>query len=296
MSPEEDSPEEQFEHLLAYLDGEVETRCQRYLCLAEDAGKSMEMELKVQLVKLPKKVRSMPLAEFREEYGSSIEKVLLANISERLQVLQQQAMPPPSTGLRSSSRLKGPATATRTTRKRAGATSAAESGSAADPAHDPAQQQPLARVQATPAVVQSHHAAAAAGAPPTVLRGPQLGEVFYSKNGSPLGLFEQDGQSQRGMLMTPMVAGGGLPSTVMHPAALAAGGQATATMIKRQGPGGRTVAGNALLICTKDGRQVEVEVGDGLQQVPTDLRKEVRQQLEALSKISAGALKPPKGR
>ncbi len=29
----------------------------------------------------------MPLAEFREEYGSSIEKVLLANISERLQVI-----------------------------------------------------------------------------------------------------------------------------------------------------------------------------------------------------------------
>lgn len=28
----------------------------------------------------------MPLAEFREEFGSSIEKVLLANISERLQV------------------------------------------------------------------------------------------------------------------------------------------------------------------------------------------------------------------
>ena len=31
-------------------------------------------------------VRSMPLAEFRDEFGSSIEKVLLANISERLQV------------------------------------------------------------------------------------------------------------------------------------------------------------------------------------------------------------------
>ena len=28
----------------------------------------------------------MPLAEFRDEYGSNIEKVLLANISARLQV------------------------------------------------------------------------------------------------------------------------------------------------------------------------------------------------------------------
>lgn len=37
-------------------------------------------------------------------------------------------------------------------------------------------------------------------------------------------------------------------------------------------------------------------MGDGLQQVPAELRKEVQQQLEALSKISAGALKPPKGR
>ncbi len=45
-----------------------------------------------------------------------------------------------------------------------------------------------------------------------------------------------------------------------------------------------------------DGRQVEVGVGDGLQQVPAELRKEVRQQLEALGKISAAALKPPKGR
>ena len=51
--------------------------------------------------------------------------------------------------------------------------------------------------------------------------------------------------------MTPLVGGGGVPSTAMHPATLAVGGQATATMIKRQGPGGRTVAGNALLICTK---------------------------------------------
>ena len=51
--------------------------------------------------------------------------------------------------------------------------------------------------------------------------------------------------------MTPMVGGGGLPSTAMQTATVAVGGQTTATMIKRQGPGGRTVAGNALLICTK---------------------------------------------
>ena len=51
-----------------------------------------------------------------------------------------------------------------------------------------------------------------------------------------------------------------------------------------------------LCVLGADGRQVEVGVGDGLEQVPAELRKEVRQQLEALSKISAGALKPPKGR
>ncbi|KAK9850947.1 hypothetical protein WJX84_004071, partial [Apatococcus fuscideae] len=173
-------------------------------------------------------------------------------ISARLQVLQQQAMPPPSTGLRSSSRAAGPATATRTTRKRAAAAAAA---TAVAPSQAPVQQaQPAAPsdVQATPAVLHPAHASTS-GAPPTVLRGPQLGEVFYSKNGSPLGFFEQDVASKRGMLMTPLVGGGGVPSTAMHPATLAVGGQATATMIKRQGPGGRTVAGNALLICTKDG-------------------------------------------
>ncbi len=81
-----------------------------------------------------------------------------------------------------------------------------------------------------------------------------IGGAAVSKcacTGSPLGVFERDAQSKRGMLMTPMVGGGGLASSAMQPATVAGSHQGTATMIKRQGPGGRTVAGNALLICTK---------------------------------------------
>ena len=48
---------------MSELNAAVENRCQRYLSLAEDAGKSMEMELKVQMVKLPKKVLWMSSAE-----------------------------------------------------------------------------------------------------------------------------------------------------------------------------------------------------------------------------------------
>eukprot|EP00241_Pyramimonas_parkeae_P004834 CAMPEP_0114224566 /NCGR_PEP_ID=MMETSP0058-20121206/177_1 /TAXON_ID=36894 /ORGANISM="Pyramimonas parkeae, CCMP726" /LENGTH=373 /DNA_ID=CAMNT_0001335053 /DNA_START=209 /DNA_END=1330 /DNA_ORIENTATION=- len=70
--------------LLEELELEVDARCSSLKAFAQDMVAALRNEFRVQLLKLPKKVRSMPMSEFRDKYAGDINAVLLEDINRRL--------------------------------------------------------------------------------------------------------------------------------------------------------------------------------------------------------------------
>ncbi|KAK9829141.1 hypothetical protein WJX72_004130 [[Myrmecia] bisecta] len=221
------------------------------LAMAEDAAMALKIEFKKQVFRLPPKVRSMPLAQFHSQFGGDINAVLLEEVHSRLQAAQQAAMPPPGTSLRSrrgAGATAEPATVMRTTRKVRGA------------AEPPPRFDEVGRKHAW------------------------VGDELYSKNGSPMGVFEQDQVTKQPVLATPMP--GGLAKTSMQMAPVGA----VDTVIRTGKLGARTKASEAILITTKDGSQIAVEMDGGLQKVPAKYRQEVGDQLNAMKTMMEAML------
>lgn len=257
----------QAQQIIDALDAQVRDECAELLRLADDAAVTLRNEYAIQLLKLPKKVRRLPLMEFQREYAGDIEAALLARVTGRLEVAcggdgAAEAPAEPA------------ATVTRTMRR----------ARAPPPHFDVAPATQTRRGAAALRVGETPAAAAAPGsrAAPGTLRMARPGEVLYSESGSPVEL-DQMTAARHLSLAKPLVGGTVLP-TPMPGTVLpgAAGGVAgCATVITQRNPRGRTAAtkqSRTILVTTEDGRQVVVTDGD-LDAVPDDLRAEVREKL-----------------
>ena len=143
------------------LEAQVESRCAKLMEVAEDAVVALRAEYRVQLMKLPKKVRSMPLAEFRKEFGESIDAAMLSDIDRRIAA----------------------ATAAGSGQQASGSGKKRKADASADSECEPAD-----KVPCTPSAQGAKGAA-----PGTVSRMPRQGEELVSANGSPLGVFLEGG-------------------------------------------------------------------------------------------------------
>lgn len=175
------------EDALQDLEAEVESRCATLRAMADDAATALRQELKLQLLKLPKKVRSMPLQEFKEKFSEDINAVLLQNINSKLgdTVVASAASPKqavPRTVSRSRKRKvdedapKAPGTALRRSKR-------STIGEPKTPGRSLSSTTPGPGVPKTPGRVIM---------PATAKRAPRPHEVFFSENGSPLGMYLED--------------------------------------------------------------------------------------------------------
>ncbi|QDZ20410.1 Nbl1/Borealin N-terminal domain-containing protein [Chloropicon primus] len=221
---------------------DVESKCAALEAFCDEAALALRSELKIQLLKLPKKVRNMPLKEFLSKFAGDINKVILDELNARwitseggdLSALENSsaAVGQRTTLRRGTRRRAAPATvmATRTTRKRAREAAASE---VVEDARIPATEARATRARTrassmqmqTPAVSRTQASrvpftpVVTNSLPPdlalpanTVLRNPKRGEVFFSKNGSPLGMcaeadegeYEGEGYENENSLVTPM--------------------------------------------------------------------------------------------
>ena len=69
--------------LVAELELEVDVRSASLLQRAQNSVSRLRSEFKVQMLKISKKVRTMPLREFRAKFGGTMDEVLLEQMSER---------------------------------------------------------------------------------------------------------------------------------------------------------------------------------------------------------------------
>lgn len=176
------------EEALKALEEEVEAKCVALRAMADDAVAELRQELKLQLRKMPKKVRKMPLQEFREKFSEDIDALLLQNINCKLGdgVLAVAATPKqavPRTVARSGGRKKeGPShSEAKTAFRRSKRSTAAD-------VKTPNRQLPFTTpgpgAAKTPGRVLM---------PATAKRAPKPSEMFFSENGSPLGLYVDGG-------------------------------------------------------------------------------------------------------
>ncbi|KAK3236208.1 hypothetical protein CYMTET_53638 [Cymbomonas tetramitiformis] len=210
-------PSVNVEALVEELELEVEARCASLMASAKDKVEALRNEFQVQLMKLPKKVRELPMKDFRLDFSGDIKAVLLEDINSRLasDLPIDSAASVPATGRKT--RGGGAATATtldtdvKTTRKRgrAGGAEVME----APPPRTTRRNKPATDVKSTPLpAARSTAANSAPQATPmtthklvpftpaphayhlvstpavTCARIPRAGETFYSQNGSPLGV------------------------------------------------------------------------------------------------------------
>jgi hypothetical protein len=63
----------------------VEAQCRAVQGLADDAVNALKEELAVGVVRIPVRVRNMPLEEFRTRYQGDMDRVLLEDLSRRME-------------------------------------------------------------------------------------------------------------------------------------------------------------------------------------------------------------------
>ncbi|KAK9918326.1 hypothetical protein WJX75_003218 [Coccomyxa subellipsoidea] len=281
--------------LIDGLEQQVQERAEELLEAAEAECRAIMNLFAVQLVKLPKAVREMPLGQFTSQYGSDINAVMLEDI-KRLAAPQAKSLLDSlsarmMTGLKTD---KAVATVTRTTRKRKGADDSPQHDIGATElkgnkrgrgALEPQKENMVAE---TPAAGPStRDVPFTPAAPATLMRVPKLGEVFYSQKGSPLGVFEQDPLTKQTVLNT--VAKGGTSLMTPMPGALKNSNNMVATVLNRK-KGSRKGVADSMVVTTSDGEVVTVDLASGLNSVPEQYRKEVAEQLEALRSLATVAL------
>lgn len=264
--------------LLEELELEVDQRCTSLRAFADVMVAALRNELRVQLLKLPKKTRNMPMADFRDTFGAELTASLLADINSRIGVRAQAAAAEAPTVMRTTrkrARADGglsedaePPTVLRTTRRSARAAAAATPAPAAsrrEATLAAANKAFAPSVPFTPAVriTQGSHggmgmvAATPGGMLLTGARAPRNGEVFYSQNGSPLG------EAAELAAPTPMAVGMGVGMmTVRRHGAVCATPMISSAGLPTPGPGVSVSAaageGEAasIVITTQDGREV----------------------------------------
>ncbi|KAK9843481.1 hypothetical protein WJX81_004874 [Elliptochloris bilobata] len=286
-----DAVDAKLAQIVAELDMQVEDRMHAILQEAQDAAVAIQHEFSILLMKLPKQVREMPLVQFRDKYSSSIKAVLTEDIDTRI-AASKAAARAPATVLRTARRGgREPQTAMRTTRKR-GAEAAAP-----PPRFDEALEADARNVRGRAATsVQETPAAGGTGrgvpftpaVPYMAARGPRSGEACFSEQGSPLGVFQQEPGTQRGLLRTVLRGGGALVTPAVGGAAAPAG--AVATVVRRDKPGSKTGVADVILVQLAGGGQAAVDLEGGLDALPPVQRAEVQAQLLALRRLADTAL------
>ena len=61
---------------------DIETKCSALQAFAEEAALALRSELKIQLLKMPKKVRNMPLKDFLSNFAGDINKVIVDELKD----------------------------------------------------------------------------------------------------------------------------------------------------------------------------------------------------------------------
>eukprot|EP00884_Botryococcus_braunii_P008264 jgi/Botrbrau1/17439/Bobra.0054s0029.1 len=246
--------------ILQRLEDEVQVRVNKIKSVATSAAAAIQNHFRVQLLKLPKKVRSMPVTQFREEFSGDIAAAVLQDLTSRLEASKVVSSQTLATALKNQ-RDRGaiaetPAVAC-TTRKRKAMTEGKENS-----------------CMGNDAMIHP--------------RAPVLGEMAFSAQGSPLGKFEQEHDTRRPVLNTVLKGGTNLKTPM--PGFAGTTGGAVATVIRRDGPGSKCGLADAIVVTTKDGSQIAVDLEGGLAAVPAKQRREVQEQLEALRRLADSAL------
>lgn len=79
------------------MDKAVENRCQAVMNAAEAAVKEIRTEMDIRLKRLDKKLKSMPLKDFHEQYGGNLSAVIADDISNRMQAQLNSGVMTPGT-------------------------------------------------------------------------------------------------------------------------------------------------------------------------------------------------------
>ncbi|DBB08089.1 hypothetical protein WJX82_010392 [Trebouxia sp. C0006] len=264
------------------LEAAVQEKITALLRLADDAAASMNNELRVQLVKIPKQIRLMKLSEFQEKHEGDLTGPALEEIKVRQQALKAQLMPPPATGGRAG---RAPSTVTRTTRKTAAP--AQVSGEAVDEAPPPARRSARARPGRPPRP--------APPSLPTVAEDEEEqgeeGDCAAEPGPSHAAPVPARAGSRQKVMNTPLPGGGSMQTPMLPGWQKAQFGGAFATVVKKAGRGAKTQAGNAIVVTCTDGEQIAVDMLSGLSSVPEERRQEVQQQLTQLKSLAEAALR-----
>jgi len=202
---------EKLSELIGELELEVDVRSASLLQRAQNAVGRLRSEFKVQMLKISKKVRSMPLREFRAKYGDNMNEGLLEHMEERAtggaEVGKGADAAPSAAGGRPR-RKRGapdedegaPARAARVARIGQGAAAVAPVGGVAEGMQTPGPAVAGASRTALPMETPAGFNNAA-----TVLRPrrrARIGEEMLSLNGSPLGAIDE-GEENAEASMTP---------------------------------------------------------------------------------------------
>jgi len=287
---------------------QVEERCSKIMQQARDDAMALEQELQIQLMKIPKKVRSMSLREFRDTYGGDINAAALGSIGGERAPRQPAA---------EQAQQSGTASVCRTTRRgRTRQAAAAPEPPAEGPVFSrstrkrqaPLKQEAEPRTEASkPKRLRPGTAAAAPQTPrgdPTepsaAERDGRLshGDAAGSQKGSlaavpasaaPLGAtcsrvaasVQQEPQQAPSASFRP-----GISLTTCSRSRTAA---RTAAARKKGQQAEQKDAFQGIVLTTEDGRQIHLE--GGLSNLPKDMQQEARQQLESLRGMVEGLLR-----
>ncbi|KAL3135805.1 hypothetical protein ABBQ32_007367 [Trebouxia sp. C0010 RCD-2024] len=264
--------------LIDDLEVAVQDKISALLRMADDAAASMNNELRVQLVKIPKQIRLMKLSEFQDKHEGDLTGPALEEIKQRQQALKAQLTVPPATGSRSGA----PGTITRTTRKRAAPAVQPDDAAPPPPARRSARGRPGRPPRPAPPSL------------PTVAEDEEEQEAEADSNGEPGQSQAQPaggGDVRQRVLNTPMPGGGSMQTPMPPGWKNAEFGGACATVVRKAGRGAKTKAGSAIVITCADGEQVAVDMLGGLSSVPENRRQEVQQQLAQLKSLAETALR-----
>lgn len=149
---------EQLNIILSALDDEVERRCKRLKSEANDLAMAIRNAVSIEIMKLPKCVRVLPVNQFRDEHGGKVSSVLASHVNR----------------------------STKEVVDKFSARDATRGGSAAGRgvAQTPSGRGSRARIAQTPSGTGTRSVPQTPG---TASRRPRKGEAIVSVNGSPLG-------------------------------------------------------------------------------------------------------------
>ncbi|GHP08729.1 hypothetical protein PPROV_000746600 [Pycnococcus provasolii] len=249
--------------VLTSLQGELDERIASIEAMAEEAATSIENAVAAHIAKLPKKVRTMTLGEFRNAFGLKLTDATTTTNTRS----ENASSPPPGAGANNEGEEQAnePTTVVRTTRKRKATESAtaraqAAAAATAEEAGLVTPQRPIGKAGKT--------GRTPAPTPGSAARRAKRGEQAFSANGSPLAALAE-GEENEGD--DPAGARGA------KAAKNAAGGAVTVTLAKAAPTRSRTRRGVAAAADTSDASALKLTTEDGQElDLGGDLSKEQR--------------------